>query len=139
MKSALLKLAATGLAAISAGAHAQESIDGTYRDSQGYIEITVEPCGIERCGSISRIVRRKPGGFDTDVHNEDPALRDRPILGLTLLTGLRWDDDVWRGEICNPEDGETYRAEVRPAVDGALEVKGCLFIICQTRIWPNAG
>lgn len=134
----LIASAAAAFTAIAAPAAAQNAIDGTYVDSGGYVEITVERCGDVRCGTISRIIRRKAGGSDLDVHNDDPALRNRPILGLTLLQGLRWDDGAWRGEVYNPEDGGTYRTEVRSASGGGLEVKGCLAFICRTRVWTAA-
>ena len=120
-------------------AAAQSNIDGTYVDSGGYTEITVGRCGDARCGEITRIIKRKPGESTRDAHNDDPALRDRPILGIRVLQNLRWDEDVWRGEVYNPEDGNTYRTEVRPAANGALEVKGCVTLFCRTRVWPAAG
>lgn len=121
-----------------APAAAQQAIDGVYRDSGGYVEITVGRCGNYRCGEITRIVRRKPGEPDNDVHNDNPDLRDRPILGISVLQNLSWDDDVWRGRVYNPEDGDTYRTEVRRMANGSLEVKGCVAIICRTRVWPAA-
>lgn len=126
------------LGAVSSPALAQRSIDGTYTDSDGYVEITVARCGAYRCGTITRIIRRKPGESDLDAHNDDPDLRSRPILGIQLLQDLRWDDGVWRGTVYNPEDGNTYRTEVRPAANGALEVKGCVTLFCRTRVWPSA-
>lgn len=113
-------------------------IDGTYLDPGGYVQITLRPCGASRCGVITRIVRAKPGEPDNDVHNDNPALRSRPILGLTILSGLRWRDGAWRGQVYNPEDGGTYRAIVRPGRNGALSVQGCLAIICRTQTWPGA-
>lgn len=136
MKRGLLFLAAVcGLFATSQVASAQPSIDGTYLDQGGYTEITIRPCGSGHCGTITRIVMRKPGGFDTDVHNDNPALRDRPILGLRILSGLRWDDGAWRGEVYNPEDGGTYRAVVRQRRGGALAVQGCVAIFCRAVTW----
>ncbi|MFB0612487.1 DUF2147 domain-containing protein [Aurantiacibacter poecillastricola] len=137
MKTHALALAAA-LALPAAPAAAQSNIDGTYVDSGGYTEITVGPCGNARCGEITRIIKRKPGEPNRDVHNDDPALRDRPILGIRILKNLTWDDGAWRGEVYNPEDGNTYRTEVRPARGGALEVKGCVTLFCRTRIWPAA-
>jgi uncharacterized protein (DUF2147 family) len=130
-----LLLAALCLASPAA---AQSSIDGVWRDDGGYVEITVGPCGQARCGRITRIIRTKPGETDRDRHNDDPALRSRPILGVTILSGLTWRGGAWRGRVYNPEDGGTYRAEVRPGAGGTLEVKGCLAMICRTRRWPSA-
>ena len=45
---------------------------------------------------------------------------------------------AWRGRVYNPEDGGTYRTEVRPRAGGALEVKGCVAFICRTRVWSAA-
>ena len=133
-----LALIAASAALFASPAAAQSNIDGTYVDSGGYTEITVAACGNARCGEITRIVKRKPGEPNRDVHNDNPALRDRPILGITILQNLRWDDEVWRGDVYNPEDGNTYRTEVRRAAGGALEVKGCVTLFCRTRVWPAA-
>lgn len=136
------RLAATLLAASFASAApsavAVSSIDGTYLDPGGYVHISVRPCGDTRCGVITRIVRAKPGEPDNDTHNRNPALRSRPILGITILSGLRWRDGAWRGQVYNPEDGGTYRAVVRPGDGGALSVQGCLAMICRTQRWPKA-
>ena len=137
----LLKLVlASGLAtALTATPSlAAEPIDGTYVDSGGFVEIRIGSCGAARCGEITRIIRRKPGESDRDVHNDNPDLRSRPILGIRLLTGLTWEDGAWRGQVYNPEDGGTYRAVVRPGANGALEVEGCVGPFCRKRIWPAA-
>jgi uncharacterized protein (DUF2147 family) len=117
---------------------AQRAIDGRYLDSDGYVEITVAPCGNARCGTITRIIRHKPGENGRDRHNDDPALRSRPILGIRVLSNLVWSEGAWRGTVYNPEDGNTYRTEVRPGASGALEVRGCVTLFCRTRIWPSA-
>lgn len=130
-------LAALGSAALLTAA-APPSIDGKYLDSDGYVEITVGSCGSARCGTITRIIKRKPGEPLNDAHNDNPALRDRPIKGINILQGLRWEDGAWRGEVYNPEDGGTYRAVVKPGKGGTLEVKGCLGFLCRTKIWPAA-
>ena len=124
--------------ALAGPASAQSSIDGVWRDDGGYVEITVGPCGQTRCGRITRIIRVKPGETERDRHNDNPALRSRSILGIIILSGLAWRDGAWRGRVYNPEDGGTYRTEVRPGAGGTLEVKGCLGFICRTRVWPSA-
>jgi len=130
--------------ALASPAAAQGTIDGVWRDDGGYVEITVGPCAAlasgpsGRCGRITRIIRMKPGETDRDRHNDNPTLRQRPILGITILSGLIWRDGAWRGRVYNPEDGGTYRAEVRPGARGTLEVKGCLGFICRTKVWPSA-
>lgn len=135
-----LSIAAAALAALTpAAAPAQASIDGVYRDQDGYVQITVAPCGNARCGTITRIIRMKPGETNRDRHNDNPALRNRPIVGVRVLQDLAWSDGAWRGRVYNPEDGGTYRAVVRPGRGGALQVQGCLSVICRTVSWPSAG
>ncbi len=136
MNFAAASLAAAMLAAPPASA--QSPIDGTYVDQGGYVEITVAPCGNARCGTISRIIRNKPGEPSNDAHNDDPSLRSRPILGIRVLKGLRWRDGAWRGEVYNPEDGGTYRAVVRPGRNGSLDVQGCVTLFCRTVTWRAA-
>jgi len=129
----------TGLAASGPVAQAVTNIDGTYADPGGYVHITLRQCETNvRCGVITRIVRAKPGEPDNDAHNANPALRARPILGLTILSNLRWSGGAWRGQVYNPEDGGTYRAIVRPGSGGALSVQGCLAFFCRTQSWPAA-
>lgn len=130
------------MCSLAPAAQGQSAIDGVYRDSDGLTEITLAPCGPAaqraRCGRITRIIRVREGETGRDRHNDDPALRSRPILGLTILSDLRWRDGAWRGQVYNPEDGGTYRAVVRPGQGGTLQVQGCLAMICRTRIWPRA-
>lgn len=127
---------------LAVSAASKTVIDGKYIIEGGFVEVTIAPCASARssarCGTITRILKRKQGESDLDAHNDDPALRKRPINGITLLTNLRLDDGVWRGKIYNPEDGGTYRAEVRAKAGGAIEVKGCLLFICRGRLWRRA-
>ncbi len=64
------------------------------------------------------------GRLKTDRHNPDPALRDRAIVGLTVLSGLRYDDGKWKnGRIYSPDNGKSYRAWAKMEGD-QLRVKG---------------
>lgn len=131
-------VAFVGMLAVPVSVSAMQPIDGRYVDAGGFVEITVGSCGNARCGTITRIIKNKPGEPDNDVHNDDPALRDRPILGIRILKNLRWEGDAWRGRVYNPEDGGTYKVHVKPASGGRLEVKGCVAFLCRTQIWTPA-
>lgn len=116
-------------------------LEGTvWRTQTGSGLVQLERCEGQRlCGSIVRVLT--PGQADArDANNPDPALRVRPVLGLRILSGLTASPDgVWRGgRIYNPEDGRSYRSEVRLGSDGRLEVKGCLGPVCQTQRWTPA-
>ncbi len=65
-----------------------------------------------------------------DLKNANPALRSRPLLGLTILQGLRrtgegtWDE----GRIYNPDDGVDYRALMSIGGDGTLRVRAYVLV-----------
>lgn len=62
-----------------------------------------------------------------DRENPDPALRERSILGVEVLTGLRFDGEGWSGgAIYTPRKGVTYKA--RAWLEGAetLKIRGYL-------------
>lgn len=51
-----------------------------------------------------------------DKNNPDKKLRNRPILGMVILTGLQFsaNDLMWvRGKIYSPERGETVDCKIR--------------------------
>ncbi len=61
-----------------------------------------------------------------DLENPDKALRDRPILGLELMSDFahngknKWED----GRIYDPKSGKDYRCKVTMKDDNTLEVYG---------------
>ena len=63
--------------------------------------------------------RDPQGQLDLDKKNPDPALRQRPLCGLTIFWSLRsTGPDRWtNGWFYNPKDGKTYNisAELRSA------------------------
>lgn len=62
-------------------------------------------------------------------------LKDRPILGMTILWGMKKDKDVWRGgKILDPENGETYSCVIW-SEGNKLKVRGYLGIFYRTQTW----
>lgn len=71
-----------------------------------------------------------------DENNPDPTLRERPALGLQILSGFRARRSDWRGgRIYDPETGKDYAARLKRLDDMRLQVKGCIGPICQTQVW----
>ncbi len=54
------------------------------------------------------------------------ARKDQPIVGMTILWGLRKDGDQYAGgEILDAKEGKTYRCKIKVIEDGRkLEVRG---------------
>jgi uncharacterized protein (DUF2147 family) len=145
-----------GFALIStapAGAMAGALVEGTWV-TPDQAEMTIAPCeeGL-LCGTLSKIVITEQHVQQygaaasnikveelTDVFNEDPALKSRPMLGLQILT-LRATDNPWHfeGEIYNPQDGKTYTGSMEVQGADTVVLKGCAFyVLCQEQTWTRA-
>ena len=70
------------------------------------------------------------------------ARRGKPVLGLTVMTGMRRDGDKWDGgEILDPETGSTYHCTIRVEDGGAkLNVRGYIGIslLGRSQTWVRA-
>jgi uncharacterized protein (DUF2147 family) len=81
----------------------------------------------------------------TDICSEcTDDRKDKPILGLEILRGLKKTDgkDVWEGgTIVDPKNGKIYRAKVTPIDGGAkLEMRGFVGnpMFGRTQTWVRA-
>lgn len=74
-----------------------------------------------------------------DGKNPDSALRDQPMLGLSLFSGMRRDGNAWRGRIYNPEDGRRYRASVTALSPTLIRLEGCWGPFCRKQHWRRLG
>ena len=65
--------------------------------------------------------------------------RDKPVIGMLILTNLKQDRDQYSGgEILDPENGHVYRCKLRLTEGGnRLEVRGYIGIALfgRTQIW----
>ncbi len=71
--------------------------------------------------------RGRGGQLKVDWNNPDAALRDRPIVGITLVEGIEYDAGTkqWgEGRIYAPDQGRTYRCTMRLDPTGVLRVRG---------------
>ena len=97
--------------------------------------IRLEPCGGALCGVL--VWTKQPA---RDVHNPDPAMRNRPLLGVPILTGLRpAGPNAWQGQAYNADDGRTYDVKLALKGPDTLRVEGCVLggLICQGEDWTR--
>lgn len=141
----MMRFAMSAAAVLLAAAPVQaaDAIAGRWVTQEQDAVVAIKPCGPKTkgalCGTLERFLVLPAGGKDQrDVNNADPAKRERRILGLTILSSLTPDKDVWRGEIYDPKSGRTYTSEVRRKSAEALEVKGCFGPLCRTQEWKKA-
>ncbi len=89
--------------------------------------VAIDRCGDQLCGKVAWL--KAPcddrGAPRVDSENTDPTLRSRPILGLTVMIGLRQtaDGDWEDGKIYNPDDGSNYLALLSMNEDGSLRIR----------------
>jgi uncharacterized protein (DUF2147 family) len=112
--------------------------------TQGHdAHIQVSRCGAGICGRIVWLrdpIDPKTNQPQVDDKNPNPALQQRPIIGLSLLIGMRPSGPAkWSGQIYNADDGHTYTAHVTARNDGTLEVQGCVAggVICGGETWTR--
>jgi uncharacterized protein (DUF2147 family) len=68
--------------------------------------------------------------------------KDKPILGLNILTGLEKDGDEWSGgEILDPRNGKIYKCYIQLVENNKLKLRGYVGISLfgKTRYWYRAG
>jgi len=75
-----------------------------------------------------------------DRKNPNPKLRQRPVLGLEILQGFRWDGEKWvDGEIYDPVSGKTYKAQIRLQDPQHLALRGYVGIplLGRSEVWTR--
>jgi len=135
-------VAALLLAGLSQGrADGPPPINGIWLsgDGDGWIEISASATG------LSAVITGSPNASedrpDIDEKNPDPALRDRPLIGLSLFAGFEYDGDGrWKGgTIYDPNSGKTYRCIVTIVDSDTLKVRGYVGVplLGRTEIWTR--
>lgn len=124
--------------ATAAPADAATPVAGRWLTEEGSAVVTIGPCGPAMCGRITKLIKGPPSGPPVDRNNPDKRLRDRPLEGLTILTGFTDAGDDWRGRIYDPKSGKTYKSILRREADGGLKVQGCIAFFCRTQQWRAA-
>ena len=116
---------------------------GIWLHPNGRIQVAIAPCGDRLCGKLVwfRLPNDLQGLPLVDFRNADPALRKRPLLGLTILRGLRRTGPrSWSGgRIYNPDDGVDYRAQMTILDNGKLSVRAYVILpaLGKTFIWTR--
>lgn len=136
MKLARLTLVAA-LCAFVSPSIAQDAgkVSGVWQSQSGITRVKVTPCGTGLCGHV--IWQKSPS---KDVLNPDPAKRERPVVGLQLVSNMKpAGADEWTGSIYNYEDGQTYSGKVKVVSSSAIEIGGCVMggMICQSKTWTK--
>lgn len=132
-----LVVALTGLHAWAA---AQAGIAGAWSTEGGESKVQITTSGDALSGKLVWLKAAGSGGQPPlDVHNPDPALRDKPLLGTTILAGFkRAADGTWKGgTVYAPRSGKHYPAELTLLPDGRLQLKVGAGLVSKTEVWTR--
>jgi len=137
LASALLASAAALAQASPAGSW--KTIDDDTGKPRGLVEIT-ESNGVYSGRLVKSFVDAEGKSKVCDKCTD--ARRDQPIIGLTIITGVRkTGDNEWGGgEILDPENGKVYKTRMSLADDGnKLNVRGFIGIslLGRTQTWER--
>lgn len=134
-KTVAMAAVLAGVLGLSGPATASDEATGTWRMSNGKVTVRVTQCGSNLCGKV--VALKKPrddkGRIRRDKENPNPALRSRPVVGLTILSNMKEvSNGYWKGTIYNPDDGNTYRSEMRLQNARTMRVDGCVSVFCKS-------
>ncbi len=76
-----------------------------------------------------------------DRENPDPALRKRPLLGVRILWGLRFDDDEWvGGRTYDARRGKVYKSKLKLKNKNRLKLRGYIGtpMLGKSVIWTRS-
>lgn len=118
---------------------------GYWLSEKGGVVIEILPCGKKLCGRTVWLKKAftKLGDIRRDENNPDPALRDRPLCGLTVIEGLKPESsgNAWSGGILyEPKRGMRFDIDIETVGDRLrLQAYLGLPILGQEQTWQRPG
>ena len=104
-----------------------DDIIGIWKDGKGKGHVQIFKQNGKYYGKVVWLNNPKDvnGKPKVDRKNPDEALRDKPLIGLTMLKDFKYEDGEWTGgQIYNPSDGKEYKAYMKLKDRNTLDVRG---------------
>jgi uncharacterized protein (DUF2147 family) len=117
---------------------------GTWYTEGKESQVRITTCGVALCGALVWLkIPNDPttGQPKTDKENADASKRNRPLLGVEIVLGLKPDGapNQWKGQVYNAKDGNTYTGYFTLTGATTAELKGCAMgFICKSQTWTRA-
>ena len=112
-----------------------KTIDDETKQAKSLVRIT-EKDGV-LTGKIEKLL--DPAKAESKCEKCSDDRKDKPIQGMTILTGLKKGDGEWNdGQILDPNNGKTYKAKATVRDAGKqLEVRGFVGIAAlgRSQMW----
>ena len=137
-------VAIMALGAFDANAAQPADVVGVWLNPNASTRVRISPCGPALCGNIVWLKSSsdpQTGEPLTDRNNPDPAKRNRPILGMQIITDLKPGraDGEWTGQLYSPNEGKTSNFSFSTDGPNNIKIEGCVIIglLCRTQTWTR--
>ena len=114
-----------------------ETIDDESNEPSSYVRIWVD--NGELIGQVEKLIRKPGEQSDQKCTQCTGDKKDQPILGMTIISGLRQEGEVWAGgHILDPDNGTVYKCRIKVEDGGRkLEVRGYVgfSLIGRSQTW----
>ena len=119
-----------------------DAILGEWLTAEGKAKVQIYKCDTLYCGKIVWLKEPMKNGKETvDDKNPDPALRNKPVIGLDIVRGFSFDgEDEWTGgKVYDPESGDTYSGKMTLKDAHTLRLRGYILIplLGRTEVWTR--
>lgn len=121
--------------------HGPDDIMGTWqieKDGRPHHRIEITKCENQYCGIIVWLsANADDDEARLDEKNRDHSLRDRPLLGLQVLSGYVYEqDNIWSGgKLYAFEKGRTVSPDLKLIDANHLEVSVSFLLFNKTFVW----
>lgn len=119
-----------------------DAILGEWLTGEGKARVQIYRCDTLYCGKIVWLKEPVKNGKEVvDDKNPDPALKDKPVIGLVIVRAFSYDGDgEWTGgKVYDPESGDTYSGKMTLKDPHTLRLRGYVLIplLGRTEIWTR--
>jgi uncharacterized protein (DUF2147 family) len=118
-----------------------DAILGTYLNTDGKSKIEFFKSGDTYSGKVVwlKIPNDENGEPRRDIHNPDKSLRDRPLMGMITIAGLKYEGDgkYVDGTAYLPTVGYEVEFKVHVNDDNTISVTGSKGILSETETWKK--
>jgi uncharacterized protein (DUF2147 family) len=137
----LIGMAALLASAVTA-AHAADP-SGVWHTKGQLAQVRIARCAEDLCGTIIALkdpIDPATGKPQTDTENEDATKRNRPVIGLQVVIGMKpTGANTWSGQFYSPEEGKIVSGNLILKEANTLTVEGCLLggLLCRSETWTR--
>jgi len=120
---------------------AADAIVGTYLKADGKSKVEFFKSGSTYSGKV--VWLKEPndekGNPKKDPKNPEKSLRERPLMGMITITGLKYDGEgkYVDGKAYRPADGDEVKFKVKVNDDGTITVTGSKYGFSKTETWKK--